>query len=443
MKKFLLLIPLILIIISGFIIENNDDEESTKQTDPSIINFDDYFISKSLRIDYLLSGDAKEETVSLNKLIQEPFWGGPKKNLIDKFNYGTYRIKVIDSVSNKLIYSYGFCTLFQEWQSTAEAKKLKRSFSQTSIFPYPKKTVRFEIDKRAYADGKFNKIFELFINPKNYFINKEKPKFYKSNKIIYSGDPATNVDIAFIAEGYTKEEMTKFNDDVKRIAGYFFKSSPYNKYKNKFNIYSIESASEESGTDIPGKGIYKNTIINSSFYTFDIDRYLTTFDTKSFRDVAANVPYDQIYILINTTKYGGGGFYNHYTACSSNNVLTPSVCIHEFGHGFAGLADEYYTSDVAYENFYNLKVEPWEPNITTMVNFENKWKNMLDTKTPVPTPRTKKYENKIGIFEGGGYVDKGVYSPYQNCRMKSNQSELCPVCQEAISKMIEFVCDSK
>lgn len=442
MRKLLLFIILLMIFATGFIIDTKYDDNSTNDdNDATTINFDDYFISKTLRVDYFLSGDAKEETVSLNKLKQEPFWGGPKKNLIDKFNYGTYRIRVLDSVSNKLIYSYGFCSLFQEWQTTAEAKKLKRSFFQTSIFPYPKKTVRFEIDKRAYKDGKFNKIFELYINPNNYFINKEKPKFYKSNKIIYSGNPANHVDIVFVAEGYTKDEMSKFNDDVKRIAGYFFNASPYNKYKDKFNIYSIESVSEESGTDIPGKGVYKNTIINSSFYTFDIDRYLTTFDTKSFRDIAANVPYDQIYILINTKKYGGGGFYNHYTACSSDNNLTPSVCIHEFGHGFAGLADEYYTSDVAYEDFYNLKVEPWEPNITTLVNFDSKWKNMLDKKTPVPTPRTKKYENKIGIFEGGGYVAKGVYSPYQNCKMKSNQSELCPVCQQAISKMIEFVCD--
>ncbi len=442
MKKLFLIFPIILLIITGFVIKKNDDNKPAREDNTSIVNFDDYFISKTLRVDYLLSGNDREETVFLNQLKQEPFWGGPKKNLTNKFNYGTYRIRISDSISNKLIYSYGFCTLFQEWQTTAEAKKLKRSFYQTSIFPYPKKTVRFEIDKRAYTDGKFNKIFELFINPKDYFINKEKPKFYKSNKIINSGDPANHVDIAFVAEGYTKDEMTKFNDDVKRITGYFFKTSPYNKYKDKFNIYAIESASEESGTDIPGKNIYKNTIINSSFYTFDIERYLTTYDTKSFRDIVANVPYDQIYILINSTKYGGGGFYNHYTACSSNNVLTPSVCIHEFGHGFAGLADEYYTSDVAYENFYNLKVEPWEPNITTLVNFENKWKTMIDKNTPVPTPRTNEYKNKTGVFEGGGYVAKGVYSPYQNCRMKSNKADLCPVCQRAISKMIEFVCDN-
>ncbi len=405
------------------------------------VNFDNYFISKTLRVDYFLGGNANETTVYLNQLKQEPYWGGSKVNLIDTFNYGTFRILVFDSSNNKLIYSRGFCTLFQEWQTTAEAKRINRAFYQTSVFPFPKKTVLFEIDKRAYNDGKFYKLFQLYINPDDYFINREKPIYCKSSKIIYSGDPAVKVDVAFIAEGYTKDEIAKFRKDVKRIAGYFFNAAPYNKYKDKFNIYALESVSQQSGTDVPGEHIYKNTAVNSSYYTFDIPRYLSTLDTKSIRDIAANVPYDQIYVLINTKRYGGGGFFNHFTACTSDNKLTKLICLHEFGHGFAGLADEYYTSDVAYENYYNLKVEPWEPNITTLVNFDKKWKDMLDKDTPVPTPRAKEYKNTVGVFEGGGYVAKGVYSPFQDCRMKSNKAKgFCPVCQRAISRMIEFYC---
>ena len=408
----------------------------------SNIDFDKFFISKTLRIDYFLTGNSNSETVSFNEMREEPYWGGSKTNLIDKFNYGNFRIRVFDSLTNQLLYSKGFSTLFEEWQSTKEAKVLNKAFYQCAVIPYPKKTIRFEIDKRVYEDCEFYKIFDIYINPNNYFIKHEKPKYCKATKIISSGDADKNIDIAFLAEGYTKNEMSKFREDVKRIFGYITAAKPFDKYKNKFNVYAVESISDESGTDVPGEGIYKNTALNTSYYTFDVDRYLTTFDMKSLHDYAANVPYDQIYVLINSKRYGGGGFFNYYTASTVDNILTPKVCVHEFGHGFAGLADEYYTSNVAYNDFYNLKTEPWEPNISTMVNDDKKWKDMVKKATPVPTPRTKEFENTVGFFEGGGYVAKGIYSPYQDCRMKSNKAKgFCPVCQRAIERMIKFYCE--
>ena len=133
----------------------------------------------------------------------------------------------------------------------------------------------------------------------------------------------------------------------------------------------------ESGTDIPGERVYVNTVLNSSFYTFGTDRYLTTQDIKSVNDYAAVAPHDNIIVLINSNKYGGGGVYNYYSGTTAGHPLSPKVFIHEFGHGFAGLADEYYSSDVAYDEFYPLNVEPWEPNITTMVNFDSKWKKLI------------------------------------------------------------------
>jgi hypothetical protein len=191
--------------------------------------------------------------------------------------------------------------------------------------------------------------------------------------------------------------------------------------------------------DIPGRRIYVNTDLNSSFYTFDMDRYLTTSNTKLVYDIAANVPYDVIFILVNSKMYGGGGFYNHFGESTVDNYLSDIVCIHEFGHTFAGLADEYYTSEVTYTGFYNTEVEPWEPNITTNVDFASKWKNLVRKGTPIPTPREEKYANEVGMFEGGGYVAKGVYSPMMDCRMKSNEAAgFCPVCQQAIIRMIKF-----
>ncbi len=201
----------------------------------------------------------------------------------------------------------------------------------------------------------------------------------------------------------------------------------------------MDAVSQDSGTDVPGEGIYVNTALNSSFYTFDLDRYLTTQDIKAVNDYAAAVPHDAIIVLINTTRYGGGGVYNYYSGTSSGNILSEKVFIHEFGHGFAGLADEYYSSTVAYDEFYPLDVEPWEPNITTMVDFGSKWKKDLVKGTPVPTPAEDKYENVTGVFEGGGYSAKGIFRPEMECRMKSNGPKgYCTVCRKAIKEMIEF-----
>jgi hypothetical protein len=416
-------------------------QDFNQKNDTAAYLFEKYFISKTLRIDFFLAGDNKEQTIFLNELKQEPNWGGPHNNLVDPYNFGTYRYQAFDSLSGKLLFSKGFSTLFQEWKGTTEAGKVKRAFAQTAIMPFPKNTIRFVISERGFNDGKFQQRFELFINPDDYFINREKPHPYPYIKFRNSGDPAQKVDVAFIAEGYTEEEMSKFLLDVQRITEYFISTAPYWEFRNRFNLYAILSPSVESGVDVPGKNIYSNTNMNSSFYTFDMDRYMTSFDTRSIYDIAANVPYDAIIILVNSKMYGGGGFFNHYAEVTSDHLWSKAVAVHEFGHSFAGLADE-YVGNVSYSDTYNLSVEPWEPNITTNVDFNSKWKNMMPLGTPVPTPRTDEFKGSVGMFEGGGYLEKGIYSPFQNCRMKTNEADaFCPVCQQAIRKMILFYCD--
>ncbi len=401
------------------------------------VKFDDFFIPKTLRVDYYHSGNATTDMICFEQFKQEPFWGGSKNSLIDIFDFGNYKFSVFDSVSNKEIYSRGFCSLYQEWQNTDEAKKISRSFYESVIFPFPKKTVKLELySKDKYM--KLTKIFEMYINPGNYFIKKENPLRFASYKIFDSGDPSSKVDVVIIPDGYTKEDMEKLKKDAKRFAGYLFNHAPFKENKEKFNIWLVEAYSQESGTDIPGQHVWKNTIVNSNFYTFDSDRYLTTTDIKSVRDLAGLVPYDQIFIMVNSVKYGGGGVYNAFSMCSSDNEHAEVVFIHEFGHAFGGLGDEYYDSDVAVQDYYKKEVEPWEPNLTTLVNFDKKWKNMLDKDTPVPTPDTEKYKNKVGAFEGGGYMPKGMYRPYINCEMKSLYSGFCPVCQKALKDMIDF-----
>lgn len=402
------------------------------------INFADYFENKTLRIDYSHTGDKDNDEYYLEELIEEPFWGGSHKNLIDTFNYGKYQVVVKDDSSNQIIYSRFYSTLFSEWQTTEEAKHTKKSFPESVIIPYPKNKVIVEFYSRQ-KDNSLLKKFEINVEPNNYFISKERKKNYPGFEVLKSGDPAVKVDLVIIPEGYTKEQMELFKSDCKKFTNYLFNASPYKENKDKFNIWGVEAPSADSGSDIPAENIWKNTLLNTNYYTFDTERYLMTADYQSVRDVASNAPYDQIYILVNSNKYGGGSIYNFYNVGVNRNPREEYVFVHEFGHGFAFLADEYYDSETSYQDFYPLNVEPLEPNLTTLINFDKKWKYMIDKDTPIPTPVDEKYFNKVGAFEGGGYVAKGVYRPMYDCSMRSaSVNNFCPVCKDAIIKMIKF-----
>ncbi len=404
----------------------------------SQVNFDDYFLDKSLRIDYFHTGNSDNEFYSIDELIEEPFWGGSKVNLIDKFDYGKYEVIVYDSTREKMIYSRTYSTLFGEWQTTEEAKLTSRTFLETVVIPFPKNRVHVEFFSRNKKNNMI-KQFEYSIDPQNIFIKKERSKEFNSFKILYSGPSSNKVDIVILPEGYTKSEMETFRKDCERLIEYFFNQSPFKENKNKFNVWGVEAPSEQSGTDFPAKGIWNKTLLNTNFSTFGTERYLMTMDNKSVRDAASNVPYDQIYILVNTNEYGGGAIYNYYSVCVNSNLYSEKVFVHEFGHGFASLADEYVTDDVSYQNFYNLEVEPVDVNLTTLVNFDAKWKKFVDADTPIPTPESPEYKNKVGAFEGGGYVAKGIYRPMMDCIMRSNSAQkFCVVCENAIQEMIDF-----
>lgn len=400
------------------------------------INFDDFFTNKSLRLDYIHAGNSDTSFIFFEQLKQEPFWGGSKTKLVCPFNYGDYKVLVTD-LSNNLLYSQTYSTLFGEWQASGEAKKMNRSFQESVIIPFPKKPVKLFL-QAADKQNIFHNIFSTTIYPDNILITKGLRYNFKTYTLIENGDPAKKIDIVFIADGYTAQEVQKFKSDVKKFTDALFSEEPFKKNKHNFNIRAVISISEDSGTDIPGANIWKNTIANSSFYTFGIERYLTSQNHKSVRDIAALVPYDQIVVLVNTLKYGGGGFYNFFNLFSADNKLSGKVFVHEFGHGFGGLADEYWTSDVSVENYYPLGIEPKEPNITTLTYFGEKWADLVNKTTPIPTPSTPEFSNTVGVFEGGGYVEKGVYRPKQNCMMRSLDYDFCEVCDRTIQLIIDF-----
>lgn len=402
-------------------------------------SFETYFSNKTMRVDLILAGNQLEQQVYIMDILEEPHFGGSRNSLIDRFNYGEYRFFIIDKTSSDTIYSRGFCTLFEEWRTTLEAQSQSKAFYQSINFPCPKNKIILCIDERL-KNGSYNTILSQEINPKNDNIRKARKDKHEVVSIVNTGTPDKSLDLTFIAEGYTKDELSKFKEDVQRHTEYLLNQAPFSQFKNQINVWAICSPSKDSGPSEPERNNWRETAVSSSFNTFYIDRYLETSDVKSIRDIAACAPYDHIIVLVNSKRYGGGGIYNHFSIGTADHPLSEKVLIHEIGHGLFGLADEYYTSDVAYQNFFDLNTEPWQANITTLIHFEAKWKDQLPHGLPIPTPASKKYHNEIGVFEGGGYVEKGVYRPAINCRMKSNEAQgFCKVCTAAGYNMINFL----
>jgi len=399
-------------------------------------SFEQWFDEGVMRIDLMFSGTSDESTYAFSELRKEAFYSGSKIFLVDPFDYGDHKFEVRDAESGTLIYSYTYCSLFREWQTTTEAKSLRRAYNHVIRFPWPKSPVKVEIFDRSW-EGEFVSAWRGGFDPASIFADPTGPLPFESVDLEIHGTPADKIDILFLAEGYMEHEMEKFLEDARRSAGYIFSEEPFKSQRESFNVRAVKSASKDSGTDIPGQAIWKSTVMNSSFYTFGIERYMTTMDYAAVCDVAANAHYDQIYILVNTDKYGGGGIYNLYSISAADNVESRAVVIHEFGHAFGGLADEYYNSAVAYNDFFNLKTEPWNPNLTTLVDFDSKWKGMLGEDTPIPTPQEEAMVNIVGVYEGGGYVAKDVFRPMIDCRMHTNDAAFCPVCAGALLRMID------
>ncbi len=414
----------------------------TKQDIADNPHYYTYFTDAQLRIDLIFGGNARKQEIYLSGLKAEAIWAGTRTNLIPKFEYGEYKMEVSDAESGKMLYAAGFNTLFQEWRTMEEAQHTSMAFKSSCRIPYPKNKVKVAISERLRENGKYSHLAEFEIDPSDKSINRDKENNFPVVEILNNGHPQSKVDIVFIAEGYTAQEMGKFRSDVEKHVGYLFEMEPYKDRKNDFNIWAVESVSPESGTDIPHHDIWKETVANSNFYTFKTDRYLTASDHTLLNKLSSNAPCDIIYVIVNTEKYGGGGIYNFYGLSMSDHSTTPMVFVHEFGHCFAGLADEYfYDTAESFLDMYNTAIEPWEPNITSLVDFDKKWKDMLEPDTLIPTPVKKGEEERIGVYEGGGYMTKGIYRPVDNCRMRTNTAPgFCPVCQRAIEKMIDYYC---
>ena len=435
---FLLSLPLFTSCSSSKMAANaNAAEES--------IVYGDYFTGNTLRYDFYHSGNSSNEYYTFDCVMREGVWAGSRTALINPFEYGEQHFRIVDASSSKVIYKNNYCTLFNEWQTTPEAASVERSFPEGLIFPEPKNDFYIEIYARNKSTKKMEKKHSHLVRINSYNIRPFEAQ-YESIDIHIGGDIEHSLDIVLLPDGFTAGEKDKFLASCLMWQNALFGYSPFTQNKHRINIRAVWAPSQQSGISEPGNGKWCNTLLDARFFTFDSERYQMTEDFQTVRDIAANAPYESIFILTNTDKYGGGGIYNFYGLGSAGKTgRTGEVYVHEFGHSLMGLGDEYVEAGNTVSALYPANKEPWEPNLTTFVNFKGKWEDMIPAGTPVPTPYDPSMLNMpqgeltIGTYEGGGYLEKGIFRPTPQCMMNQLRN-FCPVCIRAIEKYLDYIC---
>ncbi|HEU0253191.1 MAG TPA: IgA Peptidase M64 [Pyrinomonadaceae bacterium] len=443
---------------------------------------------QTMRLDYYHTGDASSEVFSVDRVVIEPLpWPGDPAQAIDKSNLGKYLFEIRDAKTKELLYSRGFASIYGEWETTDEAKSLKRTFQESLRFPAPTAPVTVVLKKRD-AKNVFQDLWTTTIDPNDQFVDRSKPKPPAPVITIQrTGEPETRVDFLILGDGYTAAEAKKFEADARRLTETLFATSPFKENRKSFNVWALAPPAAESGVSRPSTGIYRDSPIGATYDAFGSERYVLTFDNRSLRRTAQFAPYEFIEVLVNNRTYGGGGIFNLYSTVAADNAFANYVFVHEFGHHFAALADEYYTSPVAYNPAAADRVEPWEPNVTALLDVSSlKWRHLASpfaNVTPIPTPWKKeefeaysreiqkrraqlrkdrrpeeemealfreelehekkmfaaeKHFGQVGAFEGANYEAKGYYRPEIDCIMFTRTDHFCKVCKEAIVRIIKM-----
>ena len=356
--------------------------------------FEDYFEDRTLRLDYTFCGDASHQQIYVDELISIPRWYGRRHRLAELPLKGNGDITVRSKADGMVIYRHSFSSLFQEWLSTAESKHVQKSFENVFLVPYPKQPVDITVELRNYHDSVFASMTHT-VDPTDILIRKAGERLVTPYVTLQqAADTSRCIHVAYVAEGYQQHEMGTFLEDCKIAMESLFSHEPFRQMQDRFNMIAVMSPSAESGVSEPGKGIWRNTALGAHFDTFYSARYLTTLHLKKMNDVLAGTPYEHIIVLVNGERYGGGGIYNSYTLTDAHGPSFRPVVVHEFGHSFGGLGDEYPYGDD--DPMYFPDTEPWEPNLTTKCDFNGKWEDLVR-------------DGKAGLIEGGGYLTKGVW----------------------------------
>ena len=401
--------------------------------------FEHYFTDRTLRVDYLFTGNAERQTICVDELSSLPRWAGRRHHLSELPLAGNGQITMKDATDGTVIYRNSFSALFQEWLETDEARTTAKGFENTFLLPFPRRAVSVEVtlfDSHRQVRARL----QHRVDPEDILIRRKGETHVCPHRyLLKSGQADRCIDVAIVAEGYTEAEMDVFYRDAQTACESLFGHEPFRSMKERFNVVAVASPSEDSGVSIPRLSEWRSTAFGSHFSTFYSDRYLTTSHLKTLHDALAGIDYEHIIVLANTDEYGGGGIYNSYTLTTAHHKDFRPVVVHEFGHSFGGLADEYFYDEDVMNDTYPTDVEPWEQNVTTRVDFASKWQDMIPEGTPLPTPADNFNMHEVGLYEGAAYSAQGLYRASYNCRMRTNEyPAFCPVCQRALRRLIEF-----
>lgn len=387
-------------------------------------SFDEWFCDRTLRLDYVFAGDANKQQIYLDQMVQMPHWYGRRFNLSQLPLAGNGQITVRSHRSNEVVYRHSFSTLFQEWLVTDEAKCTQRSFENVFLVPFPLDTIDITIELLDFH-SQVQATMTHTVVPSDVLISHKGEKGVSPYFTLQQADDTTRcIHIAYVPEGYTASQLPEYLDHCHQAMKALFRHEPFKSLRTRFNVIALMTPSEDSGVSIPAERLWLNTALGSHFDTFYVPRYLTTLNLKRLHNLLAGTPYEHIIILANTPHYGGGGIYNSYNLSYTGGEKFEPVVVHEFGHSFGGLGDEYPYGDG--DPMYFADTEPWEPNLTTLHDFSQKWQNLIDN-------------GVAGLVEGGGYMSKGVWRGRENCRMRTNEEpDFCPVCQQALKRLIDF-----
>ena len=401
--------------------------------------FEHYFTDRTLRVDYLFTGNAERQTICVDELSSLPRWAGRRHHLSELPLAGNGQIEMKDAADGTVIYRTSFSALFQEWLETDEARTTAKGFENTFLLPFPRRAVSVEVtlfDSHRQVRARL----QHRVDPEDILIRRKGETHVCPHRyLLKSGQADRCIDVAIVAEGYTEAEMDIFYRDAQTACESLFDHEPFRSMKKRFNVVAVASPSEDSGVSIPRLSEWRSTAFGSHFSTFYSDRYLTTSHLKTLHDALAGIDYEHIIVLANTDEYGGGGIYNSYTLTTAHHKDFRPVVVHEFGHSFGGLADEYFYDEDVMNDTYPTDVEPWEQNVTTRVDFASKWQDMIPEGTPLPTPADNFNMHEVGLYEGAAYSARGLYRASYNCRMRTNEyPAFCPVCQRALRRLIEF-----
>lgn len=399
-------------------------------------SYDRFFTASTMRVDYYHTGGPGGEVLALDRVVSDGTWPGSRTRLVDDTNLGKYLFEVLDRESHEVIYSRGFASIYGEWETTVEIRSIARTFHESLRFPWPRAPVRLVLRKRD-ARNQFREFWSIDVEPDSRFVNRaDRKPAGRVWSMLESGPPAGKVDVLLMSEGYTTAELPKFHADAVRLVDVLFSYEPFKSRRSDFNVRGLDLPSEESGVTRPRSGVFRRTPLSAEYNIFDLERYLLTYDNRTFRDVASAAPYDVVEILVNEQQYGGGGIFNLQGTAAVDNQRADYVFVHEFGHNLAGLGDE-YIGNVTYETTATESLEPWEPNLTALGDpAALKWRDLVAPGTPLPTPAS--YAGAVGAFEGAGYEARGLYRPEIECVMGARTvSGFCRVCQRAINRVVD------